>query len=275
VSAPRVIVAGNVTVDDVIYPDGQVAMGQLGGNAVYASVGCRLTGAPTEIVSRYGADTPDGLLAGLAALGVSLAALRAYDGPTTRAWLVYGPDGQRHFVPRSTGPTLCASDLPSLHGSPVVLLCALPLHVAAPLVAAVRAAAPCARIVLDSHESWGSDLAAVLEVARRVDVFAPSQDELAALTGFDAPERSLAELHAAGVPAAVVKLGARGALLADGLVAAPRVEQVDPTGAGDTFCGALAGGLALGAALRQSVTAACLIAAESVRRVGSTALAMP
>ena len=69
------------------------------------------------------------------------------------------------------------------------------------------------------------------------------------------------------------KLGARGALLADGIVAAPRVRQVDPTGAGDTFCGALAGGLAHGAALREAVTAACAIAAESVRRVGSTALA--
>jgi hypothetical protein len=33
-SAPRVIVAGNVTIDDVIYPDGRVRLGQLGGNAV-------------------------------------------------------------------------------------------------------------------------------------------------------------------------------------------------------------------------------------------------
>jgi sugar/nucleoside kinase (ribokinase family) len=275
VNARRVIVVGNVTIDDVIYADGRVQMGQLGGNAVYASVGARLTGASTEIVSRYGADVPDGLLTDLAALGVSLAALRACDGPTTRVWLIYGPDGQRRFVPRSTGPALRAADLPSLDGSPVVLLCALPLSVAASLVAAVRSAAPAATIVLDSHESWGNQLDAVQAVTRQVDVFAPSEGELAALTGFEDPAASLAELHAAGVPAVVVKLGARGALLADGIVAAPRVRQVDPTGAGDTFCGALAGGLARGAALHQAVSAACAIAAESVRRVGSTALATP
>ena len=75
-----------------------------------------------------------------------------------------------------------------------------------------------------------------------MDVFAPSRDELAELVGFDAPHRALDRLRQAGAPAVVAKLGARGALLADGLVPAPPVRQVDPTGAGDTFCGALAGG---------------------------------
>ena len=126
-------------------------LGQLGGNAVYASVGARLAGAPTEIVSRYGTDVPDGLLADLTAAGVSLSALRAYDGPTTRSWLIYGPDGQRRFVPRSTGPALRAADLPLLHGSPVLLVCALPLPVAASRVSAIRADAPSATIVLDSQ----------------------------------------------------------------------------------------------------------------------------
>lgn len=273
-NAPRVVVVGNVTIDDVIYADGRQRLGQLGGNAVYASVGARLAGAPTEIVSRYGTDVPDGLLADLTAAGVSLSALRAYDGPTTRSWLIYGPDGQRRFVPRSTGPALRAADLPLLHGSPVLLVCALPLPVAANLVSAIRADAPSATIVLDSHESWGNQLDTVLAVARQVDVFAPSEVELAALTGIDDPAASLAEVHAAGVAAVVAKLGARGALLADGIVAAPRVRQVDPTGAGDTFCGAMAGRLARGATLRQAVRAACAIAAESVRRVGATALAV-
>lgn len=269
------IVAGNVTIDDVIHPDGQRRMGQLGGNAVYAAVGSRLTGAPTKIVSRHGTDLPDELLTDLAACGVSLTSLQACDGPTTRSWLIYGPDGQRRFVPRATGPTVRATDLPALDGSPVVLVCALPLPVAAAVVTAVVERAPSATVVLDSHESWGSELTDVLEVARRVDVFAPSQDELATLTGFDDPARSLAELHAAGVSAVVAKLGPRGALLSDGIVTAPRVRQVDPTGAGDTFCGALAGGLARGATLREAVSVACAIAAESVRRVGSTAMAMP
>jgi ribokinase len=272
VSARQVLVIGNVTIDDVVHPDGTVRPGQLGGNAVYASVGSRLTGAPTAIVSRHGADVPAALLADLAALGVALDALRAHEGLTTRAWLIYDDEGRRRFVPRITGPTVRDADLPSLQGSPVIALCALPLAVTASLLDAVRAAAPTATIVLDSHESWGSRLADVLEVARRVDVFAPSQAELAELTGDDDPARALTGLRTTGVPAVVVKLGARGALLADGLIAAPQVQQVDPTGAGDTFCGALAGGLAQGAPLHRAVTAACTIAAESVRRTGSTGM---
>ncbi|WP_235010185.1 PfkB family carbohydrate kinase [Mycobacterium sp. 3519A] len=86
------------------------------------------------------------------------------------------------------------------------------------------------------------------------------------------PAASLAVLRAAGVAAVGAQLGARGALLADRIVAAPRVRAVDPTGAGDTFCGALAGRLARGASLGQAVKTACAIAAESVRRVGATAL---
>ena len=79
-------------------------------------------------MSRYGADVPEGLLTDPAALGVSLTSLRACDGPTTRSWLIYGPDGQRHFVPRTTGPTLSTADLPPLDGSPVVL----PVHCRCP-----------------------------------------------------------------------------------------------------------------------------------------------
>jgi ribokinase len=75
---------------------------------------------------------------------------------------------------------------------------------------------------------------------------------------------------ARGLPAAavVVTLGARGALVlpADGgrplLQPAPAVEPVDTTGAGDSFCGALATALAAGedlpAAVRFAVAAAAL-----------------
>ncbi|MCW2929184.1 MAG: hypothetical protein JWM19_146, partial [Actinomycetia bacterium] len=36
-SARQVVVVGNVTIDDVVHPDGTLWPGQLGGNAVYAS----------------------------------------------------------------------------------------------------------------------------------------------------------------------------------------------------------------------------------------------
>jgi ribokinase len=76
-----------------------------------------------------------------------------------------------------------------------------------------------------------------------VDVLVVNQHELVTLAG--SPEPSAA--RSLGVPTVVVTLGARGAQIITGsdvgFVPAPVVEARDTTGAGDTFCGALAASL--------------------------------
>jgi ribokinase len=70
----------------------------------------------------------------------------------------------------------------------------------------------------------------------------------------------------------VVTLGERGAaLVADEVVvvAAPAVDAVDTTGAGDAFVGAFAYALAAGWAELAAVQLACAIASESVMRPGT------
>src|SRR5439155_238150 len=118
------------------------------------------------------------------------------------------------------------------------------------IVRSVRERAAGAVITLDTHEDWrpGDD---VLDAARLVDVFVPSRAELTELTGCDDPERAADGLLAAGVRCVVVKLGGDGALVArpgspPAWVPAAPAEVVDPTGAGDSFCGGFAAGLALG-----------------------------
>src|SRR5438034_374043 len=127
---------------------------------------------------------------------------------------------------------------------------------AAALPRAVRARAGGAVITLDTHEDWrpGDD---VLDAARLADVFVPSRAELTELTGCDDPERAADGLLAAGVKCVVVKLGGDGALVAragspPAWVPAAPAEVVDPTGAGDSFRGGFAAGLALGDAAVQA-----------------------
>ena len=71
------------------------------------------------------------------------------------------------------------------------------------------------------------------------DTFLPSGDELTLLTTAGTPEEAISEILGLGVTAIVVKNGAEGATYYDasGPVSAPgyRVEEVDPTGAGDCF----------------------------------------
>lgn len=99
------------------------------------------------------------------------------------------------------------------------------------------------------------DLDALLPL---VDAFLPSEKELAILApGLD-PQQATHSLLAKGAGIVVAKLGARGALVGNGRsiahIPVVPVKAIDPTGAGDAFCGGfLAGYLRTG----DAVAAAC------------------
>jgi ribokinase len=113
-------------------------------------------------------------------------------------------------------------------------------------------------------------------------VLVPNRTELALLAATSAPgsPAHAAEIAARleGPGAVVVTLGADGAVVRDGRrtehVAAPVVDAVDATGAGDAFCGGLADALARGAELVEAVRWAVAAAAISVTRTGALG-AMP
>ena len=94
-----------------------------------------------------------------------------------------------------------------------------------------------------------------------------------AVTGIAPAQRAAEALVASGFGAAVVTLGERGAVWKDdtgsGHEAAPTVEVVDTVGAGDTFVGYLASGLARGVPLGKSVAEAVRAAALTVTRSGA------
>ncbi|HSR14814.1 MAG TPA: PfkB family carbohydrate kinase, partial [Gemmatimonadales bacterium] len=114
---------------------------------------------------------------------------------------------------------------------------------------------------------------------RRVDVLVPNQSELALLTGGPMPERVSDAIRLAGrlegPGAVVVTLGSRGALVVAGgrseHVAAPVVEAVDPTGAGDAFCAGLADGLVRGLDLLGATSWAVRCGAAAATRWGAQA----
>lgn len=110
----------------------------------------------------------------------------------------------------------------------------------------------------------------VLEYAGRADVLKVNLEELTYLTGLPLAPRAAAKAigeaaHALAkktqVPRIVVTLGARGALLWDNgavtTVPAPKVELVDPVGAGDAFTAALVKGLLEELPAKPLLTAAC------------------
>ena len=84
----------------------------------------------------------------------------------------------------------------------------------------------------------------------RVDVIVPSWDEIRRLYPEGCtPEEAVLRLRELGAPNAVVKLGGQGCITCDSRGRVLRVpiyrldRVVDPTGAGDSFCGGLTVGL--------------------------------
>jgi 2-dehydro-3-deoxygluconokinase len=76
----------------------------------------------------------------------------------------------------------------------------------------------------------------------RCDWALPGLDDVQALYGIDDPEALVAAMQADGAPTIILKLGARGVLVATGdervHIGGHRVAAVDATGAGDCFDGA-------------------------------------
>lgn len=117
------------------------------------------------------------------------------------------------------------------------------------------------------------------ELLNRVDVLVPNRSELAHLAGIPLPqtigevEQAVSVLHFSG--AVVVTLGAAGSLVIDEdtvtRVEAPHVEALDPTGAGDAFCGALAHSLSRGRTILEAARWAVVAGAVAATRHGARA----
>jgi len=111
------------------------------------------------------------------------------------------------------------------------------------------------------------------EILSLVDVITPNEGEAAALASSnDGPVAAARAFQQLGCAKAVVTLGAAGCVVVeegDTLVEGCSVQPVDTTGAGDTFNGVLAVGLAEGRCLAEAAGWANRAAALAVTRAGA------
>jgi ribokinase len=111
------------------------------------------------------------------------------------------------------------------------------------------------------------------ELVAQRPILTPNEGEAAELTGHDEPGAAAEALIRSGAAAALVTCGARGVFVAT----EARVERIEPptvrvhdtTGAGDTFSGVFAAGLARGWGLDRAARWATAAAALSVTKSGA------
>ncbi|TDP79689.1 ribokinase [Brachybacterium sp. AG952] len=227
-----------------------------GGKGANQAVAAARLGARVAMVGAVGSDVQaEAALSAMREAGVDLGHVAEIEGPTGLAIVTVAEDGENSIVViagandamgagrvRAAAEVISAARIVVCQGEiPRDGIEALPalvrgrfLHNPAPVMeldpAVLRASDP---LVVNQHEA-GLVLAQL----------APDQEAP------EDPEAVVAALRAAGIPSAVLTLGADGSLVADqaGVRRIPPapVEAVDTTGSGDAFIGALALGLARG-----------------------------
>lgn len=115
---------------------------------------------------------------------------------------------------------------------------------------------------------------------KNVYIIVPNRNEAEILSGIKVTDLASARqaadiISAKGVDIVVVTLGTQGALIKEQedyhYVEACKVDAIDTTAAGDTFCGALCVGLSEGKTILESVQLAASAAAVTVTRMGAQA----
>ena len=122
---------------------------------------------------------------------------------------------------------------------------------------------------------WSIDRArsVMTDAMRRCDICLPSYDDIVAITALTEPEAIVDHCLALGAKVVALKLGERGAIVADARqrhrIAAHPSHPVDATGAGDTFGGAFVARLVAGDSLEQAGRYAAVAAALSTEGYGA------
>jgi 2-dehydro-3-deoxygluconokinase len=262
-----------------------------GGDTSNAAIAAARQGANVGIITALGCDEAGcALLALWQREGVDSSAVRRDpDHPTAIYFIHHGPDGHRFSYLRkdSAAAHLGPADLPeALIGQAKFLfasgisLAISPLAADAVFAAIALARNAGAKVAIDTNYRpalWPPARAAALTHAAiaRADIALPSLDDATQLTGLTDPDAILDFYLGLGPPLVVLKRGAAGAILAsrDRRLVLPglAVSAVDPTGAGDVFCGCFLAHLLAGDAPETAARYAVAAAALSTTGYGAVA----
>ena len=280
-STATVLVAGSANLDFVVRAahipaPGETVLGREfrtfpgGKGANQAIASARAGGAPTAMLLALGDDAYAAPVeASLREAGVVLHIVRAADQPTGTAFICVSDSAENAItVAPGANAALRAEDLPALAGTRHLLLqLETPLAAVTAYARAARAAG--VTVVLNAAPAQ----ALPDELLAATDLLIVNEGELAAISGI--ADDVTAALERVAVPTVIVTLGARGCIARtpQGRVQQGgfKVDAIDTTAAGDTFCGALVAALSRGEPLAASLAFASAAAAIACTRLGAQA----
>jgi sugar/nucleoside kinase (ribokinase family) len=242
------LIVGSVAFD-TLHIAGTCHSKVLGGAATYASLAAAHF-APVQLVGVVGRDFPDSATQMLRERGIDLAGLEVADGETFHWEGRYSEDLSSRETLR-TDLNVFADFKPKIPKSFQKAEFVMLGNIDPVLQLDVLDQMSKPRFVLADTMNLWIDIrhAELIKLCSRIDMLVLNDEEARQLTDEKNMVRAARALRALGPKQVIIKKGEHGALLFQGddvfaLPALPLASVVDPTGAGDTFAGALIGCLA-------------------------------
>lgn len=246
-----------------------------GGKGLNQAIASVRAGASTTFIGALGTDAfGDTLAEVMGSSGIDRTLLRRTEADTGQAFIIVDQTAENLIVVASganaTMIGLIEPEAAVVASSRVLLMqLELPTETVRQAATVARAAGVATMLNAAPAAVLGDELLALL------DYLIVNEHEARLIAGLDDLEEA-SLLLAQRVDRLIVTLGSEGAAVYEdgvllGAVIPPRVTALDTTGAGDTFCGAFAAGIAEGQELMGAVRFATAAAALSVQSLGAVA----
>jgi len=287
---PRVVVVGSSNTDMVVTgpripAPGETVLGGVfavaaGGKGANQAVAAARLGAEVVFVARVGADRfGDEALEQCRVEGIDVSFIvRDTQAPTGIALIMVDAHGENAIaVASGANMRLSPEDVDRAYDA-IATADVLMLQLEAPMESVRRAVllASDAGVPIILNPAPAQPLDA--DLLHRIAYLTPNESETALLTGFRVTDdttaaRAAGALRKMGVQTAIVTMGAAGAWwtgdTGSGRIAAPQVQAVDTTAAGDAFNAGLAVGIADGMPLPEAIRFANCVGALTATRPGA------
>lgn len=284
----KILVIGSCNTDMSVQADklpcpGETVLGSTfhmgaGGKGANQAVAARLLGGDVTFVCKVGRDLfGEKSLDGYKACGIDISHVMFSDKPSGVALITVDSHAENSIVVASgANNDITPDDMDTIAGT-IRSASLLLMQLEIPLSAVERAAAI-------AHEAGVPVVLNPAPAAKLpeslfscVDLIIPNETEAAAITGMrvadeDSAVRAATSLKSKGIDNVIITLGSKGSLVCNSKIShvpAMRVNAVDTTAAGDTFCGAVCVALSEGRSLEEAVHFATAAAALSVQRFGA------
>ena len=249
-----------------------------GGKGANQAVAARLLGGDVTFVCKLGRDMfGEGASKHYESCGLDTSKILWSDKPSGVALITVDSKAENSIVVASgANADVTVSDIDSVADiikSSGILLLQLEIPMDAVVRAAEIAFEAGVRVVLNPAPA--TSLPA--ELLKCVSILIPNETEASAISGIDINNLETASaaaerLKGMGVREVIITMGSRGSMVCDGectFVPAVKVNAVDTTAAGDTFCGGVCVALSEGKALSEAVKFATAASSIAVQRPGA------